>query len=89
MGDKTSVPQAHEMLGIIDFLGYMPYSIPQSFGGWLAQCRMSQGQTRKELADPLGFDEETIGNWETGRTKVRKTARLVIAQYFGSVPTVL
>src|SRR6185295_20221043 len=80
------VPRVNLMPSIIEFLGYVPYAIPRSFGGWLSQCRLTQGKTRKELAGNLGFDEETIGNWETGRTKVRKAARRAIAQYFCSLP---
>src|SRR5256885_2066024 len=34
-------PQAHQMTAIIEFLGYVPYSVPRSFRRWLTQCRVS------------------------------------------------
>src|SRR6059036_1511871 len=62
---KPWIPRVHLMPALIEFLGYVPYRVPKSFGRWLAQCRMTEGKTRKELAQILGFDEETVGNWET------------------------
>jgi transcriptional regulator with XRE-family HTH domain len=84
---RRCTPRVRLMPAIINFLGNAPYKVPRSFGEWLAQCRMVQGLTRKELAVALGFDDETVGNWETGRTRVRKTARKIINNYFGSLPS--
>lgn len=51
---------------IIEFLGYVPFESisDMSLGEKIVTCRRIKGISQKELAKQLGFDPETVANWE-------------------------
>ena len=59
-------PETRHMPRIIEFLGYVPYATPQSFGEWLKTCRIAAGLSQKRLAKAIGMDPSTIREWESG-----------------------
>ncbi|MGA1868534.1 MAG: helix-turn-helix transcriptional regulator [bacterium] len=66
---------------IIDFLGYAPYSPPQSLGDRLAAYRRFQGLTQKEVARKMGVNKTTIRDWEN-REHIPKEKFFKIIQRF-------
>ena len=60
-------PSVRFIPGIIDFLGYVPYTRAQSFSDWLKMVRAAQGLSQEALAQGLGMDESTINGWERGK----------------------
>src|SRR5262249_48111310 len=52
---------------IIDFLGYVPYTSPKSFGEWLKACRTAAGLSQRRLAKSLGMDPTAVRDWENGK----------------------
>jgi transcriptional regulator with XRE-family HTH domain len=51
-------------------------------GERLAELRKDQGLTQKELADILGVDYRSYGNYERGENEPRDEVKLKIARYF-------
>jgi transcriptional regulator with XRE-family HTH domain len=64
-----------KLQAIIRFLGYTPYRVPTSFGGWIKQCRVSNGYSQEAFAQKLNINESTIAKWE--RDESRATTRMV------------
>jgi DNA-binding transcriptional regulator YiaG len=52
--------------GIIEFLGYDPYSAPTSLSERMLAARRKLGLSRRKLAARLAMDEETLARWERG-----------------------
>ena len=52
---------------IIEWLGYDPLPRADGFGSWIAIERTRRGLARRALADVLGWDEATLGEYEGGR----------------------
>jgi transcriptional regulator with XRE-family HTH domain len=71
---NQTVPLVRLLPLIAQFLGYVPYVAPKSFGEWLLMVRQSRGLSRKRLALELGLDESTLARWERGL--MRPTRRL-------------
>lgn len=67
---------------IIRFLGYTPYRVPQSFGEWLQQCRVSWGLSQESLAKALEMDESTIAKWERGAHQATRKGILKAEAFF-------
>lgn len=61
----TTIPVA-VMPAIIAFLGYDPFPEPVTIGEELHAYRRKTGWSLKRLAEHLGVDESTVGNWERG-----------------------
>jgi transcriptional regulator with XRE-family HTH domain len=61
-------PKPYLIPRIIDFLGYAPWTAPQTFGEWLRLARRANGFSRKRLAQRLRVDESTVFRWEAGTT---------------------
>jgi DNA-binding transcriptional regulator YiaG len=80
-------PSVRQIPKIIEFLGYMPYKTPRSFGQWLKQCRQSVGLTLKQLARALSIDESTITGWERGEHQPISSSLNIIKSFFGSILT--
>lgn len=57
---------------IIDFLGYVPFSMGESFPARLKAYRMVKGLTQQELARELGVDRSTMQLWEAGTQRPRR-----------------
>ena len=62
-------PEIRFVPGIIDFLGYAPYTPKLSFPEWLKMARAASGLTQEQLAQALGVDESTVLKWERGRNR--------------------
>jgi len=52
---------------IIEWLGYDPLPLANSFGEWIKIERTRRGLARRTLAAALGSDEATLGEYEGGR----------------------
>jgi transcriptional regulator with XRE-family HTH domain len=62
---KTS-PDVRYYPAIIDFLGYNPRPIGETFAERLRAAREARGLSRKRLARELGVWETTVRDWEVG-----------------------
>ena len=76
-------PKPYLIPRIIEFLGYAPWTAPQTFGEWLMMARRANGFSRKRLARRLQVDESTVFRWEAGRARpvaeLRKRLKLRLA----------
>ena len=59
-------PEVHYLPKIIDFLGYVPFSMGDSFPERLKAYRMIKGLSQRQLARELCVDPTTVRKWETG-----------------------
>ena len=59
-----TVPHVWAYPAIMDFLGYCPVQYPKSVGERIRLHRIHRGLTICDLANILGVDESTVGNWE-------------------------
>ena len=59
-------PKIQYVPTITRFLGYVPFSMGESFPEKLKAYRMLKGLTQQELADALGVVLPTVQTWETG-----------------------
>lgn len=59
-------PAIRYMPGIVNFLGYVPFSLGDSFPERLMAYRMIRGLSQKQLARELGIDPTTVRRWEAG-----------------------
>lgn len=65
---------------IIQFLGYVPFSVGDSSPERLKAYRKIRCLSRKKLARILGVDEGTLWRWETGqRQPYARRVRLLLA----------
>ena len=60
-------PETRSYPRIMEFLGYCPVRYPRTFGERLRLLRTHRGLSLSELADILGIDPGTLGNWERDR----------------------
>ncbi|MGN0694552.1 MAG: helix-turn-helix domain-containing protein [Lentihominibacter sp.] len=49
----------------------------------LKELRKKSGYSQKELAEQLGYAQNTISQWESGRRYIDKEALITIADFFG------
>lgn len=69
--------------------GQLPRQL-NSFGDWIRKTRLDRGLFQIQVAERLGIDEDTIVNWELGRTKpeVKYIPRIIeFVGYYPYVPT--
>ena len=59
-------PKIQYVPKIIDFLGYVPFSMGESFPEKLKAYRKLRGLTQQQLADVLGVVLPTVQTWESG-----------------------
>ena len=59
-------PKIQYIPKIIRFLGYVPFSMGESFPEKLKAYRMLKGLTQQQLADVLGVVLPTVQTWEAG-----------------------
>ena len=59
-------PKIQSFPKIIDFLGYVPFSMGESFPEKLKAYRKLRGLTQQALADALGVVLPTVQTWEAG-----------------------
>ena len=59
-------PPTRSYPAIMKFLGYCPVQYPKTVGERIRQHRIQRGFTILELANILGVDPSTVGNWERG-----------------------
>lgn len=64
--NDTCPPMVRMLPRIIDFLGYDPYPVSQSFSDELVATRRRLGLSRKRMAKRLGIDEAGLSRWEKG-----------------------
>ena len=57
-------PHVRAYPAILNFLGYCPIQYPKSTGERIRLHRMHRGLTLLSLANILGVDVSTVGNWE-------------------------
>ena len=57
-------PLIGQIPGIIQFLGYVPYTPSPSFPEWLRLVRSCLGMSQRQLAAPLHVDPTTVARWE-------------------------
>ncbi len=60
---NRTVPALRWMAGIIDFLGYAPYTPPSSFGAWVETVRRNLGVPHSVIARKIGIDPGTLSRW--------------------------
>ena len=48
----------------------------------LRKIRESKNKSQQEVADHLGVERKTYGNWETGATKVNSSTLQQLAEFF-------
>ena len=68
-------PKIQSLPKIIDFLGYVPFSMGEAFPEKLKTYRMIHGLTQQQLADVLGVVLPTVQTWETGIHQPRPKTR--------------
>jgi transcriptional regulator with XRE-family HTH domain len=61
--------------GLIRFLGYNPFPMPEEFPARVRFVRRLLGQSQREFARLLGVDPKTILGWETGRYAPQRRLR--------------
>ena len=65
---------------IIDFIGYVPFSMGKTCPEKLKAYRMVKGLSQRKLAKEIGVDETTLRVWEAGMGKPRPEKRERAAQ---------
>jgi transcriptional regulator with XRE-family HTH domain len=61
---------------VVAFLSYNPFPPERPWGEEVRAKRLTQGLTRKALAQVLGVNEETVAAWERGTLPMRHRARV-------------
>ena len=69
---------------IIEFLGYVPFSLGETFPDRLKAYRMVKGLTQRQLAQELGVDPATVRTWEAGKSKPRPETREYLEPFLHS-----
>ena len=81
-------PKIQYVPKVIDFLGYVPFSMGGSFPEKLKAYRKLRGLTQQQLADVLGVVLPTVQTWEAGihqpMPKMRERVLRVIERAFES-----
>lgn len=53
---------------------------------WVAANRKNAGMSKKELAERIGVEHHTVGNWERGRCNPGKYNKKILGELFGDMP---
>lgn len=54
-----------------------------SWSQWITAHRKSKGWNKKQLAEAIGYDEHSVGDWENGRRDPGKRAIARMSELFG------
>ena len=81
-------PKIQYVPKIIRFLGYVPFSMGESFPEKLKAYRMLRGMTQQELADALGVVLPTVQTWEAGIHQPMPKMRERVEKILDDVATV-
>ena len=84
-----TVPETQYLPKIIEFLGFMPFSIGASFPERLKSYRMCRGLSQRALALQFGVDEGTLCKWESGRSQPSKKLRERVEQAISATQRIL
>jgi transcriptional regulator with XRE-family HTH domain len=63
---RRTAPSAHQIPGLIRFLGYDPFPNGRTLGERVRLTRLRLGVSQAALATRIGLDEGTIGGAERG-----------------------
>ncbi|MBI4524916.1 MAG: helix-turn-helix transcriptional regulator [Deltaproteobacteria bacterium] len=63
---------------VIQFLGYNPLHVPETFPERLVLARQLLGLTQRAMAKRLGVDPTTLGFWERGERRPSKNVLRVV-----------
>lgn len=78
--EKGKEPMVAQYPAIIAYLGYEPWSEPQSLGENLTAERRRRGLSIRQAAELLKIDEGTFGAWERGsRRPVRQSSEVIVS----------
>lgn len=69
-------PEIRYIPGIIQFLGYVPFTVGKSFSERLRAYRMIRGLSQKECAKVFGVDPTTLMKWETGSSSPYRSTKI-------------
>jgi transcriptional regulator with XRE-family HTH domain len=77
---------------ITEFLGYNPF-IPDfplnTIGDHVRRKRIERGLTQIQTADILGISEDTVADWEKGKTEPSDKRRKAVIEFLGYNPFLL
>ena len=62
----TALPHIRHMAGVVQFLGFNPFSAGDTMAQRLGNHRKARGLTQKAFAAQLGVDQSTLAKWERG-----------------------
>lgn len=82
-------PPISSIPAILEFLGYDPFSAPETIPNRLLAKRRQMGWTIKQAAAAVGVDPSTWGNWELGGTIQLRKHREAIAELLEVAPNTL
>jgi len=80
---NQKAPFARQVVRVVDFLGYCPWSPGATFGKRLRRAREAQGLGQRELASLLGTSQEVLRSWEKGRCRPSKRFRTRLNEVLG------
>ena len=78
-------PTIRDWPQVIAFLGYDPHPVPKSLPDRLLAARRWQGISRRELAQRVGLDEETLARWERGTRQPRGKYLTLVERFLGDL----
>ena len=78
-------PGVRHYPAIMDFLGYCPYQVGDTFGRRLMLHRTHRGLSQRDLARAIGADPSSIARCETGECTPTIPAVRRLKKYFGVV----
>lgn len=87
--DDSVVPRQSSLQVVADYLGvtcaHLVYGTGQKldFPHRLKQMRLERGLTQEQLATALGYSENSVYNWESGKTTPSKFVVEMLAHFFG------
>jgi transcriptional regulator with XRE-family HTH domain len=75
-------PQVYQIPSVIRFLDYDPFPPSKTFPERLVSVRRKLGLSQRAIAEKLGIDATTIGQWESG---THQPSRRLLAVFQGFV----
>lgn len=81
---QRTEPEIRFLPAIFQFLGGDPRPRPSTLSERIWAARTALGLTQEVLARRLGVDPGTVGRWEAGRGKPRKTTLEALARVLAS-----
>ncbi len=74
------------------FVGSFLYNLHMKnnvVGNKIKELRIEAGISQRKLGDALGFSNQTISFWESGRCEPSLDALVLLAKFFGTTPDYL